>query len=130
MDDEGYLPEVVLSSASRRTRETWALVESVLGGDREVRFQRSLYHADAVGLLMEIHVQTDRVDRLMLLGHNPGIGDLAVYLAGMGEPETIDLMSRKFPTGALAVLEYQGERWAGLSRASCRLVDFVRPRDL
>jgi phosphohistidine phosphatase len=130
MEENGYLPQVVLSSASRRTRETWALVESVLGVDCEVRFQRSLYHADASGLLMEIHVQTNGVDRLMILGHNPGIGDLAVYLTGAGDPDSVDRMSRKFPTGALAVLEYRGEQWAGLSRGSCRLVEFVRPRDL
>lgn len=130
MEEKGYFPQVVLSSASRRTRETWALVESVLGGDPEVRFERSLYHADARGLLMEIHVQTNGVDRLLMLGHNPGIGDLAVYLAGAGDDGTIDQMSRKFPTGALAVLEYPGERWAGLTRGSCRLVEFVRPGDL
>jgi phosphohistidine phosphatase len=114
MQEQEYLPQVVLSSASRRTRETWSLVSSVLGGEPEVRFQRSLYMADA----------------LLMIGHNPSMEELAVYLAGSGDADALRSMSRKFPTAALAVLEHRGDRWSELTRGSCHLVEFVRPKDL
>ena len=130
MQEQGYLPQVVLSSASRRTRETWSLVSSVLGGDPEVRFQRSLYMADAADMLMEIHVQTNATERLLMIGHNPSMEELAVYLAGSGDADALRSMTRKFPTAALAVLEHRGDRWSELTRGSCHLVEFVRPKDL
>ena len=130
MAAEGYLPDVVLCSAARRTRETWSLVSAVLGADPEVRFQRSLYMAGVAQLLMEIHVQMESAQSILLIGHNPGIQDLSRYLAGSGEERQIDRMSRKFPTAALAVLRCRGDRWAEITRGGCRLETFVRPKDL
>ena len=79
---------------------------------------------------MEIHVQMNSADSILLLGHNPGMEELAIYLTGSGERDLIERMSSKFPTAALAVLQCRADRWSELTRGSCELVEFVRPRDL
>jgi phosphohistidine phosphatase len=128
--EEGLIPDVVLCSAARRTRQTWDLVRARLNSDPEVRFQRSLYLADPAQLLMDIHVQTDRAGTLLMIGHNPGTEILARRLAGRGEVDELERMSRKFPTAALAVLTCPSDHWSEVTRGTCTLDRFVRPKDL
>jgi phosphohistidine phosphatase len=63
----------------------------------------------------------------MVIGHNPAIERLAVDLAAAG-PDLADL-ARKYPTGALATLEFTGT-WSDLDADGARLVGFMKPRDL
>jgi len=130
LTDEGLVPEVVLCSAARRTRQTWDLVKAQMAIDPEARFQRSLYLADPAQLLMEIHVQMDSASTLLMVGHNPGTQTLARRLAGRGDQDELEAMSRKFPTAGLAVLTYSGTRWASVTRGSCTLERFIRPKGL
>jgi phosphohistidine phosphatase len=67
----------------------------------------------------------DKVDAVMLIGHNPAIQDLGVRLAGGGS----ELAERKFPTGALATLTFAGP-WRALQPSDAELVAFVKPREL
>ena len=69
----------------------------------------------------------DDTDCVALIGHNPGVQDLATELAGDGED--LERMRAKFPTGALAVLEFDGS-WADLAEGGASLVAFVTPKDL
>ena len=66
-----------------------------------------------------------------LIAHNPGIGDLAVGLAGTGDAQALERMQAKYPTGGLATLTFDGS-WADLGWASTppQLAGFVVPRDL
>lgn len=94
---QGLLPDRVLCSPARRTRET---LESVLAitGYAEQRLEPSIYDATAgtlIGLLEEQH----EVDRLMLVGHNPGMERL-VALLGNGRSDDY----RGMPTSAVAIL--------------------------
>jgi phosphohistidine phosphatase len=63
----------------------------------------------------------------MLVGHSSGIEDLALLLARRGE--ALGQLRAKFPTGALASLEFSGG-WSGLDARGARLVAFVTPREL
>jgi phosphohistidine phosphatase len=125
----GYLkrerirPSLVLSSSARRTRET---VER-LAPDGDVWIERELYAASDGELLKRLQRVPDTVDSVMLVGHNPGIQDLAVSLAGGGAE--LERVERKFPTGALATLEFTGD-WRSLRPGSAKLVNFVRPKQL
>ena len=65
------------------------------------------------------------VGSVMLVGHNPGMQELALGLA----PAATEL-AEKYPTGALATLEFSGARWHELDYDTAELVDLVRPRDL
>ena len=86
-----------------------------------------LYGATDEDLLDRLRRVSEDVEGVALIGHNPGVQDLAIGLAGGGED--LDRMRRRFPTGALAVLEFDGP-WAGLREGAGRLVAFVTPKDL
>ena len=104
-------PELVLCSSAARTRQTLERVG--LTG----QIEDTLYGAGASALLARLHEVPDDVASVMLIGHNPGMQQLAFDLAGLDD---------KFPTAALATLECDG--WSDLERAE--LVDYVKPRDL
>jgi phosphohistidine phosphatase len=64
----------------------------------------------------------------MLIGHNPGLEQLALLLARHG-PKLGELEA-KFPTGALATLAFRGPDWTAIDRDMAELIEFIRPRDL
>jgi phosphohistidine phosphatase len=69
-----------------------------------VQVEAELYGADEVNLLQRLHRLPDPADSVLLVGHNPGLQDLAVALAGGGDAETLARIRAKMPTGALATL--------------------------
>jgi phosphohistidine phosphatase len=64
----------------------------------------------------------------MMIGHNPGLQELALALASEGEGLT--RMREKYPTAALAAIDLPAGSWSGVERGSGLLVAFVRPADL
>jgi phosphohistidine phosphatase len=124
---KGISPELVLCSPSRRTRQTLKRLAPALGKNADVQIEPELYAAPAADLLEVLHEVPDEVESVMLIGHNPGIQDLALSLASAG-PEIPRLRS-KFPTSALATLELNGT-WRELAPGSAELVSFVKPKQL
>jgi phosphohistidine phosphatase len=128
--DHGYLPDVVVCSAARRTRQTWKLVAAELGGSPSVRFEPRAYAASALTLLYLVRELPGTYRAALLIGHNPGLADLAASLteppAGDDAPPSPGI---RFPTAAVAVLEFPGD-WADLAPGRARLLDSVTPADL
>jgi phosphohistidine phosphatase len=124
---KGISPELVLCSPSRRTRQTLKRIAPGLGKSAEVQIEDALYAASAATLLEELHDVPDEVDSVMLIGHNPGIQELALSLA-RASSERPRLRS-KFPTAALATLELDSP-WRELVPGSAELVSFVAPKQL
>lgn len=123
-------PALVLCSAAARTRATYDLIEPGLAGV-PASIEAGLYEADRGDLLARLHQLDNHLGSVLLIGHNPGLERLAVFLAGPhGDPAALEHMADKFPTGALAVLETEAAHWAELDGGSCRLTAFIRPRDL
>lgn len=133
MRAQGYEPDLVLCSTSERTRETWNLVGPRLKLQPKVRFDRGLYLAAWPALLAISQGTLADVNALLMIGHNPGVEQLAIALAL--QPKTpservrAETMSKKYPTCALAVLEFDGA-WPGIKPGTGRLTAFVRPKDL
>jgi phosphohistidine phosphatase len=69
-------------------------------------------------------------DCVMLVGHNPGIADLASWLCSHGKADQRARLARKFPTGAIAVIEFDVEDWGDVEADAGRLVDFVTPKQI
>lgn len=124
------IPDLVLCSAARRTRQTWDLVAAELGTAREVRFLKSLYLAPPSRLLGVLRKAPAAAKTLLLIGHNPGLEGLALRLAGGGRKEDLAALAEKFPTCALAVIDFDIGDWASVADGAGRLSAFVRPRDL
>jgi phosphohistidine phosphatase len=123
----GIVPELVLCSSARRTRETLEGIAPALGDEPRVLIEPQLYLASAGDLLVRLRAVPDAVDAVMVIGHNPGIQAFAECLAGRGEE--LDRVRRKYPTGALATLEFPGS-WSELEPGAATLVEFVKPKDL
>ncbi|MCX4776136.1 SixA phosphatase family protein [Streptomyces sp. NBC_01264] len=129
--DAGCLPTLVICSTARRARETWALAAGQLGAEVPARFDERVYAAEPEELLEVVSEVSDEVKTLLLVGHNPGLEELAVSLArkavAAAEAEPIERLSRKFPTSAIAVLSCPAS-WQELAPGSARLTDFAVPR--
>lgn len=127
----GRRPDLVLCSTALRTRQTLAAVVDRLGPPAPpILLDKGLYLAPQARLLAQLRAVADTVSSLLLVGHNDGIGDLAVALAGSGPDEALERLHEKYPTGALAVLAVPGGSWRDLVPGTARLVEFTRPRDL
>jgi len=118
--------DLVLCSSALRTRETLDRMSSAFG-DPEIAVEDGLYGATHDELLERLRAVPGSTETVALIGHNPGIGDLATALARSGGE--LDRMRAKFPTGALAVLEFDGP-WHGLTPGGARLASFVTPKEL
>jgi phosphohistidine phosphatase len=129
LQEAGIRPELVLSSPSRRTRETLELLEPALA-DAEIRFEPELYGASESALLATLHGVSDAVGSALLLGHNPGLQQLAVDLAGQGDHELIERLSTKMPTAALATLVVPVDSWGDVAAGKGELAGYVVPREL
>ena len=129
-----YLPQTVLCSTAQRTRETLDLLLAAWSKKPAVRFERELYLAEWPVLLANLKNATARSSPLLLIGHNPGMEQLAVALAlqskGVAERARLQRLTQKFPTAALAVLDFDISTWRLLKPGSGQLVDYVRPKDL
>jgi phosphohistidine phosphatase len=134
MDLKGYVPDVVLCSSSARTRETFELAKNELGGKPEVEYLNTLYLASAQHILGLLRNIPDSARTALAIGHSPGLEEGAVLLArrprGAAELARLDNLRVKFPTCALAVLDFRISNWSGLAPGSGTLIDFIRPKDL
>jgi phosphohistidine phosphatase len=128
---KGLIPAVVLCSEARRALETWSLIEPELRTSVPVKALRSLYLAPPSKLLAAIRRISDEHASAMVIGHNPGMESLAAGLAGpRSDPDALRRMRNKFPTAALAVFDFDTERWADIGPGQGRLTAFLAPRDL
>jgi phosphohistidine phosphatase len=124
MDARKLEPELVLCSTACRARETLERIVPVLGR-APVRLERELYGASARDLLARLRHLPDDVGSVLVIGHNPGMHELALELAGSA-PQ----LAGKFPTAALATLVFHGSTWGELGPEATELVELTRPRDL
>jgi phosphohistidine phosphatase len=121
-------PAIVLCSSARRARETLAVVAPAFGSATEHAVEEGLYAASAAELLSRLRRIPDRTTSVMIIGHNPGLQDLAVTLAGHGA--RLERLREGFPTTALAVLRSPIASWRELGPGDAKLIDFVVPREL
>jgi phosphohistidine phosphatase len=129
LHDHGYQPEIVICSAAIRTRQTWDLVAPELGGSPSVTFEPRAYAASAITLLYLVRELPAACRAALLIGHNPGVSELASNLLEAAGDETPGSPCLRFPTAAAAILEFDGD-WAGLSLAQARLLAYTSPGDL
>ncbi len=127
----GLLPDLVLVSSARRTLQTLAALEPWENPPR-VEPLDALYLAPAVDLLEALHRATPSAQCVMIVGHNPGLHELAMLLAGTHAAATdkqVQLLAEGYPSGALSEFAIAGP-WSGVGEAGARLTRFLLPSDL
>jgi phosphohistidine phosphatase len=122
----GCEPELVLCSSSARTRETLELVRQALCS-ATVSFEGRLYAASSDELLARIREVPEVVASVMVIGHNPGLHQLALTLAAAGGE--LEQLEAKLPTAALATLAVPVE-WSRVAPGAAIVSAYVVPSRL
>jgi phosphohistidine phosphatase len=125
-------PQLAVCSAAVRTRQTADLVAEGMGGRVPVEPYRSLYAASADVLLRYVHEIDTSVESALVIGHNPGIFELAWLRLGDGDDDEPGndrsvLEAHGFPTCALAVIAVEALSWAEVGPQRGRLVGVCKP---
>lgn len=125
--DNGFIPDYVLCSTASRTRETLEEIKQFFPTTPEIEYSPKIYNASEVELLLKISYITDSVDRLMIIGHNPGLYQLSLALAKEGDKQMHNRLQMEFPTCALAVIGFDGT-WGNILSSRSKLLLFTTPR--
>jgi phosphohistidine phosphatase len=126
----GITPELAVASNARRAKQTLELALEAFPGHVTHLTENSIYLATAEHLLEILRQSPDRINTLLVVGHNPGFADLAVELAGDGDPGDLRDMQAKFPPASLAILDFANGCWADVAKGAARLYRFVTPDEL
>lgn len=125
-------PSLVLVSHAVRALQTWeiaweAMRELVV--EPAVEIMPQLYGADVSDLLETIHhAAAADPQRLMLVGHNPGMHELAISLAGHGDPAGRAALADNLPTAGLAIFDFEVDDWTDVVLRRGRLALFISPK--
>ncbi|MBB99603.1 MAG: phosphohistidine phosphatase [Rhodobacteraceae bacterium] len=130
MARHGLMPDKVLCSTAQRARETLALVLPHLAGEIDIRITRGIYDESEMDYVDFIRALGGGSRTLMLIGHNPAMRDTALELVGGGNPSLVEAIEGKYPTAALAVIDFAANRWSDVERASGRILAYCLPRHL
>ena len=125
-------PDLVLVSHAMRALQTWEIAWEAmkeLVSEPEVELVPELYGAD-VSQLLETIRDTSSADpkRLMLVGHNPGMHELVLALAGGGDRAGRKALTDNLPTSGLAIFDFDIDDWADVAFRRGRLAAFVSPK--
>jgi phosphohistidine phosphatase len=122
---EGLVPELVLCSPAVRTRDTLRRLLPALSPEPAVRFAEDLYAAEPAAILRRVAGVDDAVRCVLVLGHNPGLEELAGQLA-----RDATALRGGLPTAALVELDLEAEAWREVRRGTARRARVVRPKEL
>jgi phosphohistidine phosphatase len=122
------LPQRILASSARRSRDMLAVLVPFLDSEAEVRLTRDLYLTSEDHHIDVIRAQGNGTRTLMVLGHNPSMHELALLLAASGDDR--EALRDGFPTGAVAVIDFAFQRWTDLEPGEGELIAFLTPRQL
>jgi phosphohistidine phosphatase len=129
-------PDAVLVSTAVRAQQTWEIARDAMKDAVRERPQRpqvelldELYGADPTQLLRIIRMaEVSDPARLMLIGHNPGMHELALMLAGSGDAAAKKALEHNLPTAGLAILDFATEDWSEVAFRRGKLVRFTSPK--
>ena len=130
MAERGIESDLALCSSARRTRDTLALVLPELKIEPKVVYENRLYHPSPAELLQRVREIPPGASRVIIVGHNPELHSFALDLVGAGPKHFRDRLREKFPTAALAVINFPSGLWSSIAVNSGTLNLFLAPKDL
>lgn len=124
------VPDLAIVSPAKRTRETWELAAAAFPVPPPVIYEDRLYDASPQIILDVIKAAGGDARRLLIIGHNPGIHQLAVLLIAAGDVDSREQLREGLPTSALVTIEFPFKDWKNLHPQAGRLHRFVTPKSL
>jgi phosphohistidine phosphatase len=124
------IPDFVLCSPSLRTRQTLELIQPYLPKGIQTEIDKDLYLASSGELFHRVQSLSDQFGAVMLIGHNPGLQNLAELLCDHSEKGLWQEMAMKFPPAALAEIQFKIRHWADVAPGTGTPTEFARPKNL
>ena len=123
------LPDLLVHSGAARAKET-AEIFAAARRRIELAEDAKLYDATETTLLAFTRALSNVRERVGLVGHNPGLGELATALTASGGEEEMQRLAAKYPTGAVAALDFELDDWRDVEHKSAKLRLFLTPAEL
>jgi phosphohistidine phosphatase len=130
MAKKGMVPDQAIASTASRTQETWYLARLGFEPDIICRSESGAYAASAETLLKIIRETSDKVRNLVVVGHNPGLWDLALSLIGNAKAGELSRLKRKLPTAGLVVIDLKVVSWKDVKSHTGKLKRFDTPNSI
>ena len=130
MAAHALVPDRVLVSPSTRTQETWKYLSAGFKPAPAAQAAERLYDATPHAILALIKDAPGNAHTLMVIGHNPGLQELALMLVASGDVDTRERLREKLPTSGLVIIDFAFDDWGKLHPQSGRLERFVSPKTL
>jgi phosphohistidine phosphatase len=124
------LPDVLIHSGAARAKQTAEIFAAEWGCNIALESDLHFYDASLMTLLDRTRALADAHQSVALVGHNPGFGELAAALTGSGAKPDVQRLAAKYPTCAVAVLDFSVEHWAEVERNSGMLALYLTPGDI
>jgi phosphohistidine phosphatase len=125
-----FMPDRVVVSPSLRTQETWKYTAAALRPAPAAKTVERLYDATPHAIFDVIRDTPAAAHSLLVIGHNPGLHEIAIMLIATGDIETRELLREKLPTSGLVIIDFPIDDWSKLHPRSGRLERFVSPKSL
>lgn len=116
-------PDKIIASPAARTTATASLFAMGVGYEGEIEYNSAIYEAHYLNLLEVVQNIPDNIQSAMLVGHNPGMTNLANYLSS-------SFVTDNVPTCGLVALKFNAQYWHNLAEAQGELMRFIYPKGL
>ncbi len=127
MARQGLVPDLALVSPATRAQETWLLAAAAFTPAPPMLTDEHIYNADIEKLLGVVGEARTEAHSLIVVGHNPGLHDLAMLLIASGEAKARDRIRDKLPTSGLVVVDLPIDDWPLVQAQTGRLERFISP---
>ncbi len=124
------IPEKIFASSSARTTETTMIITECLGGNIDFSLESRLYLASIYDLFSIVTGFDESLDSILLVGHNPGIHQFCMEVAGTGDKQMYRNLRSNFPPAALACFELDVQNWHEVLPQCGHLTQFVTPKNV
>lgn len=126
INEKNLFPDLILCSAATRTRETLDGMQKLLPSNVAVEYSKDIYSASETELLTQIANIADKINSVMIIGHNPSLHQLAIRLAKRGDKKLRDDLLFSFPPCSIAVFSF-AEGWKNIATQDSKITFFTTP---
>lgn len=127
LEEHALIPDLILCSAARRTRETLDLAWADWPVKPHTEYSEALYLATQDAMLAILRNVEGIPSHVLMIGHNPGIHAFAMSMAGSGETEARFALSSNYPTAAIANISFENAAWSEIQSGGGTLTLFITP---
>ena len=130
MASHALVPDRVVISPAARAQETWKAAATALRPAPAAMTVEQLYDATPHAIFAVIKQAPAAAHTLLVIGHNPGLHELALMLIASGDIDARERLREKLPTAGLVIIDFAIDAWSKLHPQSGRLERFVSPKSL